>query len=212
MSSILNALRKVEGESLHADKDQPESQRRIDAKRVIQSRHRHSQRRGQLLLLVIPVLTLLVALWVAWEYLPFPLSSKASPTRAKLSEPKNDEATLKEAFREEPGKRKPSDPAPSNDARDRNTTPKHAQEEKDRRGLPSKAPMAQQEGPSIEDPELKLQAIVWSESSENCFAVVNGVIVRVGGKVEGVSVVEIGKDHVSFKSGQRTWKMKVKTE
>jgi len=71
---------------------------------------------------------------------------------------------------------------------------------------------SQEEGPSVEDPEFNLQAIVWSEVPESRFAVINGVIVRAGGKIEGISVTDIGKDSVSFKSGQRTWTMKMMTE
>jgi hypothetical protein len=81
---------------------------------------------------------------------------------------------------------------------------------KERQGPPDSA-AGQEEGPSAQDPEFKIQAIVWSDTPESRFAVINGVIVRAGGMIEGVSVTDIGQDTVSFKSGQRTWKMKMKT-
>jgi len=211
VSSILNALRKVESESAQPDKAQPSLGKRIDAKRVIRSRHRESGLRGKILLFVMPALTLAVALWVAFQYGPYALS-KASTAPAKLSEPEKQEATQKEEFREDPEKRKQSDPPQPNYAREKNSPSNTASEKEKPSALPAKTPLTRGEGPSIEDPELKLQAIVWSESPENCFAVINGVIVRVGGKIEGVSVTEIGTDYVSFKSGQRTWNMKMMTE
>lgn len=163
------------------------------------------------MLFVMPALTLAVALWVAFQYGPHaPL--KASTAPAKLSEPDKEEATQKEEFREDPEKRKQSDPPQPNSARERNSPSKTAAEKENPTTVPAKTPPTREEGPPIEGPELKLQAIVWSESPENCFAVINGVIVRVGGKVEGVSVTEIGTDYVSFKSGQRTWKTKMMTE
>jgi len=204
-------LRKVESESVQANEAQPSLRRRIDAKRVIRSRHRESRLGGKLLLLVMPALTLGVALWVAFQYGPFAFS-KASTAPAKLSESEKQETSQKEELWEDPGKRKPPDPPQPNYARERNSPPKTAPEKENPSTLPAKTPLTREEGPSIEDPELKLQAIVWSESPENCFAVINGVIVRAGGKVEGVSVTEIGTDYVSFNSGERTWKMKMMTE
>jgi hypothetical protein len=39
--------------------------------------------------------------------------------------------------------------------------------------------------------------------------VINGRIVRSGGMVAGVSVVEISKDAVSLKLGDKTWTMRM---
>jgi hypothetical protein len=211
VSSILNALKKVESESAQPDKAQLSSGRRIDAKRVIRSQHRESGLRGKILLFVMPALTLAVALWVAFQYGPFTIS-KASTAPTTLSEPERQEATQKEEIRENPEKRKQFNPAQPNYAREKNSPSKTAAEKENPTTVPAKTPPTREEGPPIEGPELKLQAIVWSYSPDNCFAVINGVIVRVGGKVEGVSVTEIGTDFVSFKSGQRTWKMKMMTE
>lgn len=58
-------------------------------------------------------------------------------------------------------------------------------------------------------PPLELQAIVWSDDPASCFAVINGRIVRSGGMVDGVAVVEIGRETVSLKLGHRTWTLRI---
>jgi hypothetical protein len=90
-------------------------------------------------------------------------------------------------------------------------SPSRALPKKEKKSTADSAP-GPEESPSVHDPELKLQAIVWSDAQESRFAVINGVIVRAGGMIEGISVTDIEKDYVSFKSGQRTWKMKITTE
>lgn len=63
------------------------------------------------------------------------------------------------------------------------------------------------EGPP-EDAKLRLEAIVWAESPESRFAVINGQIIRVGGSMEGISITAIERDHVAARSSGREWKMK----
>jgi hypothetical protein len=58
-------------------------------------------------------------------------------------------------------------------------------------------------------PGLQLQAIAWSDDPASCFAVINGRIVRSGGMVSGVSVVEISKDAVSLKLGDKAWTVRM---
>jgi len=50
--------------------------------------------------------------------------------------------------------------------------------------------------------QLKLQAISWASDPENRIAVINGKIVREGGRVEGVTVIGIDKDYVSLHTGE----------
>jgi cytoskeletal protein RodZ len=211
VSSILNALRKVESESVPSNEAQPSLRRKIDAKKAIQSRYGKSRFSQKLLLLLLPALTLAIALWVTFQYMPF-LISKASTAPAKLSETEKQGTMPKEAIPEDRRKRsEPASPEPAY-ARERNSPSKVALEKEKPSTVPAKPSLTQEEGPSVEDPEFKLQALVWSEVPESRLAVINGVIVRAGGMIEGVSVTDIGKDYVSFKSGQRTWKMKMMTE
>lgn len=48
----------------------------------------------------------------------------------------------------------------------------------------------------VENSPLKLQAISWSRNPRKCIAVINDVIVREGGTVDGFSILRIGKDDV----------------
>lgn len=204
-------MRRVESESVQADKDQLARGSKIDAHRVIRDRHRKPRLRGKVLFLMMPALTLAVAVWVAFQYGPFAVS-KASTAPSTVSRPEKEEAALKEEFQEEPGKGKQSDPPRRILGREKNFPSKATPDKQNPVTLAAKATPTREETPPIEDPELKVQAIAWSESTENCFAVINGVIVRAGGKVEGVSVIEIGTDYVLFKSNERTWKIRMMSE
>jgi hypothetical protein len=69
------------------------------------------------------------------------------------------------------------------------------------------APEASSAGPG-DEARYKLEAIVWSNNAESRFAVINGQIVRAGGGVGSLSVLEIARDHVAVHSAGRDWKMR----
>jgi hypothetical protein len=163
----------------------------------------------KILIVCLPLLTLAVALWLVYSYRPFliPGSSTAAEKSAPL--PAKPGVRAKDYSQED--KRKRAEATSARTGPSTGPAPSKVLPKKEMKGTLD-ASAGDKEGPSVQDPEFKLQAIVWSEEPESRFAVVNGVIVRVGGKVEGVSIVEIGKDHVSFKSGERTWKMQMVTE
>ena len=47
-----------------------------------------------------------------------------------------------------------------------------------------------------DEPEYVLEGIVWASEPKDCFAVINGRMVRAGGSVEGATIMEITKRHV----------------
>ncbi len=57
----------------------------------------------------------------------------------------------------------------------------------------------------FEDPRVDLQAIAWDPGTHNSFVVINSQIVRVGGSVDGIEVIKIGKNSVSFQEGAKKW-------
>jgi hypothetical protein len=59
------------------------------------------------------------------------------------------------------------------------------------------------------EPDLKLDALVWSSNPRSRFAVINGQIVRVGETVKGASITEIERNHVALKSGTKTWELRL---
>ena len=52
---------------------------------------------------------------------------------------------------------------------------------------------------------FSVQAIAWSKIPAERIAVINGVVMREGGFVEGIQVTQIGIDEVSLKKGDKTW-------
>ena len=59
------------------------------------------------------------------------------------------------------------------------------------------------------EPDLKLDALVWSSNPRSRFAVINGQIVRAGETIKGASITEIERDHVALKSGNKTWELRL---
>ena len=208
MSAILKALRRVENESVQQS-ETPAVPKKLDAKKAIRDQYKKNWTTQELLIFLLPLLTLAIVIWVVFSYKPFLIPN--SSTAAVKSNPSPVKQSAKPPALDNRKKwSEAASPPGASLTKEERTTPRGASK-KEKKGTADSAP-AQQEGPSVEDPEFKLQAIVWSDVPESRFAVINGVIVRAGGKIEGVSVTEIGKDYVSFKSGQRTWKMKMMTE
>lgn len=73
--------------------------------------------------------------------------------------------------------------------------------------LPRKKVAAGKPGDDI---GLTLQALVWSDDPESCFAVIDDIIVRQNGKVKGYTVRRIGKKHVVVGKKDKKWTLKFK--
>ena len=56
--------------------------------------------------------------------------------------------------------------------------------------------MGQTASAEPDEPEYVLEGIVWASEPKDCFAVINGRMVRAGGSVEGATIMEITKRHV----------------
>ena len=209
MSAILKALRRVENESVQRS-ETPPVPKKLDARKAIREQYKKSWTTQKVFIVLLPLLTLSVVLWVVFSYKPFLIPE--SSTSAVKSNPLPSKPLAKAKDPASGDRRKRSEAAsPSVAPAKEERSPSKSSPKKEKKGSPDSS-TGQEEGPSLQDPEFKLQAIVWSDAPESRFAVINGVIVRAGGMIEGISVTDIGKDSVSFKSGQRTWKMKVTTE
>jgi Type II secretion system protein B len=206
LSAILKALRRVENESVQRSETLPVS-KKLDARKAIRNQYTKKWTTRKLLTVLLPLLTVPIVIWVVFSYKPSLLSNSSTAVLKSNASPANPSPERKEPTSEDSRKRS-EDGSPgaslSNEAR----APSRAAPNKEKKAAPD-APLAQKEGVPVQGPEFKLQAIVWSEVAESRFAVINGVIVRAGGMIEGVSVTDIEKDYVSFKSGQRTWKMRM---
>jgi len=200
VSAILKALRRVENESAQLS-ETPPVPKKLDARKTLREKYKKKWAIHRLFMVLLPLLTLVIVLWLVLSYKPFLIPG--SSTAALNSTPPSSKpaANAKNPVLED--RRKRSEAA--------SPTPSKTSSRKEKQS-PSDPPAGQEEGPSPQDPEFELQAIVWADLPESRFAVINGVIVRAGGMIEGVSVTDIGKDYVSFKSGQRAWKMKIMTQ
>jgi hypothetical protein len=213
VSAILKALRRVENESVQRNEtrhETPPAPKKLDARKAIRDHYRRNWTAQRLLLVLLPLLTVAIAVWLVLSYKPFIIPEASTAAVNSDSSPSKASAKANEPVSEDWRKRGKG-ASPGRALAQKERVPSNALPKKEKKIAPDSA-TSQEEGPSIQDPEFQLQAIVWSEVAESRFAVINGVIVRAGGMVEGVSVTEIGRDYVAFKSGSRTWKMRIKTE
>jgi cytoskeletal protein RodZ len=208
VSAILKALRRIESESVQRS-ETPPVQKKLDARKAIRDQYRKGWSVQKLLIVLLPVLTLAVALWIVFSYRPFLIPDPSTAAVKSPPLPSKPSVKAKEPVLDD--RRKRSEAAsPGAATAKEERAPSKPVPKREKKGTDSA--VSQDQGPSAHDPEFRLQAIVWSDVPESRFAVINGVIVRAGGMIEGVAVTDIGKDHVSFKSGQRSWRMKMTTE
>jgi hypothetical protein len=71
----------------------------------------------------------------------------------------------------------------------------------------SKAVRAARSYPRLDNAELKLQAIAWSNVAAERIAVINDRIVREGESVEGYSINQIRQDDVVVNDGAQSWQL-----
>jgi hypothetical protein len=213
VSAILKALRRVENESVQRNEtrnETPPAPKKLDARKAIRDHYKRNWTAQRLLLVFLPLLTVAIAVWLVLSYKPFIIPETSTAPVHSDSSPSKPSVKAKEPVSEDRQKRSEA-ASPGMALAQKERVPSNALPKKEKKIDPDSA-TNREEGASIQDPEFQLQAIAWSEVPESRFAVINGIIVRAGGMVEGVSVTEIGSDYVTFKSGSRTWKMTIKTE
>ena len=175
MSAILKALRRVENESVQRNEsgnEAPPTPRKLDAKKAIRDHYKKNWTLQRLLVVLLPLLTLAIAGWVVISYRPFliPESStaavKSTNLTSSISEPS---VKAKEPVLEDWRKRSEAATPGALLAQEVHASPKTLPK-KEKKTTPDSA-TGEEEGPSVQDPEFKLQAIVWSEVAESRFAV-----------------------------------------
>ena len=226
LSSILKALKKLESETTEFSEERFLPQK-IDRKRAFGQRAKESWLYERLLSISICTVILILGAWFFFNretllvtkrspqspsmQAPAPTAPassdflpKATPLKAALSTPPRGATHESPAAAPEGTPSEPSPPprenAPTAEPQGSATIPPEVQHV-------SESPATQ-----IPRPNLKLEAIVWSQKAESRFAVINGRIVRAGGVVDGIVVTEIGRDYVSVRSGRQNWKMEFKLE
>jgi hypothetical protein len=226
LSAILKALRKIEKASSGEDQA-PSFSKNLDPKKVIHRRARKALFLRRLVSVLVPFLILasvVVLVFTLKSFLPGSTVFLSPVSRVHGEEEKDTKLRAQEQKREshqEPEKipKERTDPriraamesSPgSSSLKARSSAPGENSEAHaayrggERPSIPTE--------PRLQDkptPSLELQAIVWSDDPASCFAVINGRIVRPGGMVDGVSVVEIDKETVSLKLGEKTWTLRM---
>jgi hypothetical protein len=232
VSSILKALQKAEKESPRLEVS-PELPTKIDTKRAVNQRARGTWLFRRVLTTVVVILVAGIGAWFVlgskdlWvpKEIPVPSPASKAPAETRVASPESDDrGTAGEARQEIPREPAPKALAPSGEkgarvepvrkdesgpVRPQGRTQKPAEAENNRRQSVAVSSPAQVQG---DESRYKLEAIVWSNNAESRFAVINGQIVRTGGAVGGLSVLEIGRDHVEVRSGSRAWKMRFTVE
>jgi hypothetical protein len=226
LSTILDALRKVERETAQRVQ-QPVSLSETPLARVLaEKRHRRVFRQ---LVIVITILFLAgTGVTIMLGHRVFFSKTNVSPMKVAEVSRKDKEvktSTVPVRQRGEAGKptnvlKKPSPeqerlvkkeepiPLPS---RDETTLPVIAKSsQKPAPQIPTRPPAAIETRRSeVFIPDLELQAIVWSEDPKSCSAMINGRLVRSGERVGEFTVDEIGRNYVSVKSGLRSGKLRM---
>ncbi|MBN1101935.1 MAG: hypothetical protein JXL84_00830 [Deltaproteobacteria bacterium] len=231
MSSILKALKKVEKESPNLDVV-PDLPRKIDTKKAVNQRAKGDWLFKRTITVVVMVLVLGLGTWFILANRDF-LERKPTGEGTPLQNPAPMPVVVsKKAGEQVPAPAKPKEvphQGPSiTVAPDRKAAA--PAEKKSKETIPALpkttgAPVGSAEtratrqdrvAPASEghrdESRFKLEAIVWSASPESRFAVINGRIVKSGGNVEGLSVVDIGRDHVAVRSSGREWNLKFTVE
>ena len=218
MSAILKALRKLEQEA-SGESPVHSFSKNLDPRKVIRRQAREAWILRRLMSLLSPALLLaaLIVLGVALKPLLPGARSFFSPlSRMHGGEDKaaeHPEPNKKPARAGAPGRlpQKRTAPAGTPYTAESSSPVIAAQHGPSATAEGSDAPpiLAQLPLQAAPGPPLELQAIVWSDDPASCFAVINGRIVRSGGMVDGVSVVEIGKETVSLQLCPRTWTLRI---
>lgn len=215
MSAILKALRKIEQESSGQVRSASVS-RPLDAKKTLNQRARKRWLIGRLSVVLGLILVLAAGIVLGFAYKPwFSGSSPASTDLAHLPEETVNAMPGQDAGAAPQGTKSPvNERVPGKGSAGVSPTPEpprmaQSAQKADRRAAEPPPSRGKAAAPAESPPVLELQAIVWSDDPESCFAVINGHIVRANGTVEGVTVTEISPDAVFLKHGDKTWKIRM---
>ncbi len=217
MSSILEALKKAEKESPKLDFT-PEAAKGLDTRKAVSRRARGSRVVYRTVSSVALLVVLALAAWFAYENRehfkrrPPDRTAPAPQVQAPVNAlPEVAVATPRfENTRELREAAPPPAPAVNGDRPIEEVIREAKPVRKEEPAL--EQPPKPLPEPQPEDAKYKLEAIVWAETPEGRFAVINGHIVRTGQSMEGLSVTSIDKDHVGVRSRGREWKLRFVAE
>jgi hypothetical protein len=220
LSSILEALKKVEKESHQLDFT-PDITKGVDARKAVSRRARGARIANRIVTSMVVLIVLGLGSWFALahrdlfrksgiEHKTAPtVMQEAPPVTTSVNFPPAEPPAIEKTV--EAPKEKPSSTPDANRAR-AGKQEVHAVQPISKEEFTSTPPLKIQPSKELresdpDDAKFKLEAIVWSESPASRFAVINGQIIRAGGSMEGISITAIARDHVGVRSSGREWKL-----
>jgi len=232
LSAILEALKRIEREPQQTGLQSLPQQ--LDPRKSLEKRLRRQwfRRRMMTLSFLLPLLG--VGTWAVIEYKPWASPGRSIPAlhsdaskdapKPAVVPPKSRRGTLSSPSVIEKAPGKTGSPRPKIDGEtgfipnaDRAFIPnadrslKSSSKEVRQETQEASPAIRTQKSPSQSpgEPDLKLDALVWSSNPRSRFAVINGQIVRAGESVRGASITEIERDHVVLKSENKTWELRL---
>jgi hypothetical protein len=219
LSSILKALKNLDSDQPLRHKDESWPQK-INPKKIIHKRARGPVFFNRLISILFPAVILAVGVGLILNLKPIllkrPPIAPAAPERAQeetkqaLTTPKKTEADATAPFK----MMETASTKPVTSSETKTTAPLLSPQvnstlKAGKKFLPSaikgrESQVSRQPKPAkvIDESRFKIEAIVWSNNPDNRFAVINGLIVRVGESIEGMAITHISRDYVTVQSGE----------
>ena len=217
MSSILKALKKIEGRKV--DKSLPTWSFGSGSRGSVDRHIHRSRQRQKILVLLIILCGAALATKLYMGFRPNShntvLQNTASPTSAPAREPAEEKRSgAKITVENKPRSTPAAEPAPSEASSE--TTPSQ---------ITGHSPVASPTAFTTPEPletvieeffgtpptssaDLSLMALAWSTDPESRFAVINGTIVQEGDNIEGTTIVRIEEEYIVMRTQGVTWKLK----
>lgn len=207
MSSILKALKKIE--SRKAETQLPTWPYRINNRESMSRHTNRVWRRHKILgiLIVVCAVALAGKLYYGNQPDPESMAPKADlsvNTVLPIVSKEKTETDPPEAITD---REAAATPVPSSPTVYREDTPQTTLDASPAEAFLKSAVEIPQTTPTA-DIGLTLQALVWSEQPEDRFVVINDLILREGGAINGSVITRIEPDHVAIRSGETTFHLK----
>ncbi len=227
MSAILEALKRIEREPQRSNVEF--SPQQVDPKRSLEKRLRKQRLKRRSIRVLVVLFVLGGGTWAAIQYrawrdwtvdrgerlssLPAETSQERGVGPAPASKSSGDQRSLALSGRRirrpetaRPNLKPEAEPIPSREQVLKSGPREIKQDDK---GTAPPTQMKTSPAQFAEESGFKLDALVWSNNPKSRFAVINGQIVRAGETIKGTSVAGIERDHVSLRTGNRTWELRL---
>lgn len=227
MSSILRALKKLDEDA--GTRENQTGEQKVKMKHMVHRPTKTSQMVTRFLSVVVVLLLVVTAILIMGRR-PRPEKEQASqpaaedtPRPEKVQPPRPTEERIPQP--EKSLQSKPTEEQPSRPVKERRLQPQEERptriESKPRQPLrrmetripptpPIHKPMKKEAIKETIKPGLNLEGILWSQEAARRLALINNRYLKEGDKIEGVSIIEIGKKEVTLQLGEEKWTIKLK--